>query len=251
MLVRHAQSVGNVAREKAEAAGLRQVELNGRDVDIPLSKTGEDQAIALGEWLKQLPLAEKPEAVISSPYVRALATAAIALDRAGDGMKDTPLITDERLREREFGLIDRLTQLGIKHHYPEQAELKTRLKKFYYRPPGGESWCDIILRLRSFLDTLNLEYPNRRVMIVCHSAVILCFRYLFENMTEAEILRTDRQTKIPNCAVTSYDLVQDRSLSSGGQYSVKLLNFTAPIVQGNVPVSIEPVVSQTIFKEAK
>jgi hypothetical protein len=31
--------------------------------------------------------------------------------------------------------------------HPEQAEMRTRLGKFYHRPPSGESWCDVILRL--------------------------------------------------------------------------------------------------------
>jgi hydroxyethylthiazole kinase-like uncharacterized protein yjeF len=46
--------------------------------------------------------------------------------------------------------------------FPDQADLYARLKKFYYRPPGGESWCDVILRLRSMLDSLSREYPAER-----------------------------------------------------------------------------------------
>ena len=56
---------------------------------------------------------------------------------------------DERLREKEFGILDGLTTLGIRNGFPEQADFRKILGKFYHRPPGGESWCDVILRLRS------------------------------------------------------------------------------------------------------
>ena len=40
-------------------------------------------------------------------------------------------------------------RIGIRERLPEQAEFRRLLGKFYHRPPGGESWCDVILRLRS------------------------------------------------------------------------------------------------------
>ena len=94
--------------------------------------------------------------------MRAQETAAIALREAG--WNGVPVTIDERLREKEFGTLDRLTRMGIEQKFPEQAELRRVLGKFYYRPPGGESWTDVILRLRSFVDTLVREHarPARR-----------------------------------------------------------------------------------------
>ena len=57
--------------------------------------------------------------------------------------------------------------------------------KFYHRPPGGESWADVILRLRSALNTINLLYCDRRVVVVCHQVVVLCMRYILEELDEA------------------------------------------------------------------
>ena len=68
----------------------------------------------------------------------------------------TRFVVDERLREKEFGILDRLTRSGIEELHPDQAEFRQLLGKFYHRPPGGESWCDVILRLRSALDTISL-----------------------------------------------------------------------------------------------
>ena len=78
--------------------------------------------------------------------------------------------------------------------------------KFYHRPPGGESWCDVILRLRSALDTISLHHSGCRVLIVGHQVVVLCLRYLLENMTEQKILEIDAEGDVANCSVTEYGL---------------------------------------------
>src|SRR3954462_7237291 len=74
-LVRHGQSAGNVARDAADAAGKAVIDIQGPDVDVPLSPLGERQAQALGRWFAALPEAEKPEIILASPYVRARQTA--------------------------------------------------------------------------------------------------------------------------------------------------------------------------------
>ena len=51
LLVRHAESAGNVARDKAEAAGLDVIDVAERDMDVTLSSRGEDQVRALGQWM--------------------------------------------------------------------------------------------------------------------------------------------------------------------------------------------------------
>jgi len=114
------------------------------------------------------------------------------------------MVIDERLREREFGILDRHTRVGIRERFPDQAEARARIGKFYHRPPGGESWCDVILRLRSVLDTISLHYsqPGSRMLIVTHQVVVLCFRYLIEEMTEEQVLAIDRDADVVNCGVT-------------------------------------------------
>lgn len=74
-VVRHGQSAGNVARERADLAGHERIDLSGRDVDVPLSDLGCQQASALGRWFAGQEEAERPEVILSSPYVRAVQTA--------------------------------------------------------------------------------------------------------------------------------------------------------------------------------
>jgi broad specificity phosphatase PhoE len=237
-IVRHGQSAGNVARDKAEAAGLPVIDIGLRDVDVPLSQLGEKQAAALGRWFAKMSPEEQPTVVLSSPYLRARETSRIALEAAGIDRDEVVFITDERLREKEFGILDRLTRVGIQEKYPEQAEARSVLGKFYFRPPGGESWCDVILRLRSVIDTITRDYRRERVLIVSHQVVVNCFRYLLERMTEEQILSIDREKEIANCAVTSYEFAQ--KIGRRGKLALRLYNFVAPLEEAGAPVTSKP-----------
>lgn len=234
-IVRHGESAGNVAREAAEAAGKPMIEIATRDADVPLSTRGEHQATALGYWFAKMTPEEQPEIVLTSPYLRARRTAELALEAAGIDRRDVSFIVDERLREKEFGILDRLTKVGIKEKYPEQSEFYRVLGKFYFRPPGGESWCDIILRLRSVIDTLTRDYRRERVLIVSHQVVVNCFRYLIERMTEEQILTADRAVEIANCSVTSYAF--DPALGRHGKLAPRLFNFVCPLEEAGETVT--------------
>jgi broad specificity phosphatase PhoE len=210
-----------------------------RDVDVPLSELGQQQANALGRWFAQMPDEAKPTVVLVSPYLRARETARLVLDAAGmDIGNDVTFVTDERLREKEFGVLDRLTKNGVRQKYPEQAEIRTILGKFYHRPPGGESWCDVILRLRSVIDTITRDYRRERVLVVGHQVIVNCFRYLLERMSEEEILTIDREKDVANCSVTSYEF--DPTLGRHGKLALRLFNFVAPLEEAGAPVTRKP-----------
>jgi broad specificity phosphatase PhoE len=237
-IVRHGESAANVAREQANAAGLPMIDVSIRDMDVPLSERGRRQAEALGRWFSRLPDPERPTVVLCSTYTRARATAEIVCARAGLSVDDLTFVVDERLREREFGILDRLTNVGVEERFPEQAALRRFLGKFYHRPPGGESWCDVILRLRSVIDTITREYRGERVMIVCHSIVVLCFRYLLERMTEEQLLEIDRAEDVANCSVTQYAF--DATLGREGKLVLRHYNFVAPLEEAGAPVTSAP-----------
>lgn len=216
-IVRHGQSAGNVAADAADAAGLARINLDYRDCDVPLSALGHEQALAVARWFGALPDADQPDVIIASPFLRAQQTARAIADTLA---KEATV--DERLREREFGILDRLTRAGVVELHPDQAAALTMLGKFYHRPPGGESWTDVILRLRVFLDTVALHHAGQRVLIVAHQVVVLCLRYVLENMNEAEILAVDRAGDVANCSVTEYSFAD-------GRPSLVRYNFITPV----------------------
>lgn len=235
-IVRHGQSAGNVARDAALADGLARIALTHRDVDVPLSDLGRDQAQALGTWFAHLPEDEKPEVLLTSPYVRAVQTAEIF--RAAGGCDVDGICIDERLREKEFGILDGLTTDGVRLLQPEQASFRQVLGKFYHRPPGGESWVDVIFRLRALMDTVSLHYGGRRVMIVAHQVVVLCLRYVIEGLSEEEILDIDRAGDVANCSITEYRF--DAAQAGDGKLKLQRYNVTAPITEGATSVTAAP-----------
>ena len=201
LLIRHGESEGNVAATDARMAGAEVIAVPARDADVNLSGTGQDQAKALGAALARIAEEFRPDAVVSSPYARAFQTAEIAVEAAGWPVK---VQLYERLRDREIGILDRLTRLGVEKRYPEEAERREWLGKMYYRPPGGESWADVALRLRSVLDELNNLGSGHRVMLVCHDALIMLFRYVLEGMTEKELLDLAASTSVLNASITRF-----------------------------------------------
>ncbi|WP_347876603.1 histidine phosphatase family protein [Janthinobacterium sp. 75] len=127
---------------------------------------------------------------------------------------------------------------GIAGKYPELHEQRQHVGKFYFRPPGGESWCDVILRLRSVLDTITREYRGERVLIVGHQVIVNCFRYLLERCDEQAILAIDKAADVPDCGITSYAF--NPALGRHGKLQLDLCNFVAPLEAACTPVTAQP-----------
>lgn len=198
LLVRHGESLGNVARAAAKATGAEVMDTDRPDAAVPLSELGRAQAAAVGRWLGGLPAAARPDTVWSSSYARATETVATALSAA---QLDLPVRADERLRDRELGILDRLTSAGIAARHPEERARWHWEGKFAYRPPGGEAWTDVALRVRSVLADIDADCPGARVLVVAHDAVVLLIRYVCERLTVARLLEIERTT-VANASAT-------------------------------------------------
>lgn len=217
-LVRHGESIANIAATRADAQGAERIDIDVRDADVPLSATGEEQAQALASWLTAH--RSQVRSFWVSPYLRARQTLAIALGDVaahaephtaphGNSHAATPgnddprpaITVDERLRDRELGVLDLLTRLGVERRHPDEAERRRHLGKFYHRPPGGESWADVALRLRSFLRDA-LDGPGEGALVVAHDAVVMLFLYLLLPLHEAEVLEFATDHTVLNASVT-------------------------------------------------
>jgi broad specificity phosphatase PhoE len=197
-VLRHGQSTGNVAREEAEATGHEIIDIDERDADVPLTELGRRQAAAAGEGLARF----SPHTVVASPYLRAADTARIAV--AAAGLPAEPVV-DERLRDRELGVLDLHTSHGVAERWPDELRRKRRLGKFYYRPPGGESWADVVLRLRSLLGDLGRQGTGTRLLFVAHEMTVFALRYLLEGLSEPDLLRNGAGTELANGSITGWE----------------------------------------------
>jgi broad specificity phosphatase PhoE len=225
VLARHGESVGNLAAARAEQAGADELELATRDADTPLSDRGVEQAGALGAWLRTQ---ARPDVVWCSPYVRARQTAELALTSADLGL--APRL-DDRLRDRELGVLDRLTTTGVRRRFPEEDARRAGLGKLYYRPPGGESWADVALRLRSwFADVAPAD--GERLLVVTHDAVISLAVYVLTGLSEAEVLELGRHG-VRNASVTT--LVRER-----GAWRLVTFDDVDHVAASDAPVTRHP-----------
>ncbi len=204
VIVRHGQSERNVAKERAKAAGTGGAWAGSlRDMDTPLTPVGVQQAIVTGKYL-----GDKTDfdVLFSSPYMRTMQTS----QHIAEQLKTAPrLILEERIREIEFGILDGLTHDAVRQRYPDEWARREREGKYWYRPPGGESRPDVALRVHSFLGTLTRDYRQKKVLVVCHSVVVLIFRRLLERWDEAKYMEVDREEDVLNCAVTIYRYYAD------------------------------------------
>lgn len=208
-LIRHGESLGNVADRVAREKSAHQLDLEYRDADTPLSELGEAQAGAVARWAGALTDSNRPSVVISSPYERAHQTAKLAVEPLGLGDR---IVVDERLRERDLGIMDRMTGDGIRQKFPEEAARRGEVGKFYYRPPGGESWTDVVLRVRSILADIRSEYDEDRVWLFSHQAVIMSFRFVLEGLDEPTLLEIDSRIPMGNCSMTRYERSDEGAL---------------------------------------
>ncbi len=131
--------------------------------DILLSEAGRDLAIKTGQALMDT----KIDIIYSSPLKRAYETA--NLIRNG---RDIELITDDRIRELNFGSFEGKS-------YTELIDNDTAFKYFFdephlYQPTDdGESLNHLIERAGNFMHEViePLEATCQRVMIVAHGAI--------------------------------------------------------------------------------
>jgi probable phosphoglycerate mutase len=147
--VRHGQTQWNASRRFQGST------------DIPLSEEGLAQAAALGRAFAAEPI----DRIYSSDLSRALETArAIALPH---GLE---VETDRRLREFNFGRWEGLTWDEICRRWP-QAREHGPTSAGQFQPDGGESFGQVVDRVRAFLNDV-FARPERRVVAVAHAGVV-------------------------------------------------------------------------------
>ncbi|MFC1406675.1 MULTISPECIES: histidine phosphatase family protein [Streptacidiphilus] len=221
-VTRHGQSTANEAFAAAEAVGALDTGITCRDADLSLTTLGRAQATALGRWLASRADGPLPHSVWVSPYLRAQETAELVLvelDRAGLPL---PVVrTDERLRDRELGILEMVTKAAIELHHPEEAARRRRLGELRWRPPGGESLADVALRLRSLLRDLYETEASRRVLLVAHDAVVVMLRHILDDLDEEAYLALEREGAVGNASITRW------SRTSSGQLKLDCYNTVA------------------------
>jgi broad specificity phosphatase PhoE len=146
LLIRHAESEGN--RDQIFTA----------TPSVPLTERGRLQAAAAGQWIRERYDAIR---VVSSPYTRARETAAIVAD-----VLQVQIIVEEDLRERDYGLL-----AGQAYATPRPGYDRERY--WLWRPAGGETLEEVLVRVGAVLDRVAAEAADHDVVVVSHGAVMM------------------------------------------------------------------------------
>ena len=153
-------------------------------LDPELTQQGVQQAKDLADSLKQCNI----EVIVASPLKRAKHTAEIVSQAIG-----VPVITDERLIERDYGIFE-----GVR----SDEEFRSYRHQPLLRYPSGESFLDHAHRAYSFLDEAVDLYGDKTVLLVCHAGTGKAVHTYFHSMT----MEAFSALSYGNCEVKMYDV---------------------------------------------
>jgi broad specificity phosphatase PhoE len=132
--------------------------------DGELSVAGREQAHELGARRRDDGIA----VVYSSDLGRAVETAEIAFGGSG-----IPIRLDRRLRECDYGELTGMPSSRLAQEMPRRVETPY---------PGGESYGDVVERVRGFLDDLLPEHDGERVLLISHAAPRWALQHLLDDV---------------------------------------------------------------------
>jgi len=131
--------------------------------DVPLNERGRAQARALAASFLR-----KPDAVVSSPLVRALDTAGGIAEATG-----APLAVDDALIEMDVGEMEHLTSAELRDGYADFLKQWLSRDCGDARMPGGETLREVQDRAWVSVERLREAHPEGEVVAVTHNFVIL------------------------------------------------------------------------------
>ena len=161
-------------------------------LDIPLNAIGLAQALAASKVLSQ----EKFDAIYSSDLSRARQTAAPTAQ-----ILSREILLDKDLRERHYGIFERLTYAEVKIRYPEDyARFEAREPDYAFRT--GESLRDFFERSVAVISRLANQHQDQSILVFTHGGVLdMLYRFIADLPISAQ-----RDFGIPNAGLNRVDV---------------------------------------------
>lgn len=221
VFVRHGLSEANIIQraEKSEIAHPLTREVYDRpDYEQRLSTEGIEQARLAGRWLEDNFLApDQFDERYVSPFNRTMDTAHFL------GGAACAWLPDFRIIERDWGIFGATPKEERPDLFPHTEKMKQEAS-FFARLDNGESIADVALRVRDFVDTLDRDTGDMRVLAVTHGELMWAARFVIERMLPQEWQEYDKDKtlRIGNCCIMWYSRTNpenpehvERSLSAG------------------------------------
>ena len=204
---------------------METLDIAERDMDVPLSPLGFEQATAFGKWLGTC--TAPPEVVIASPYRRAMQTADSRWKRRLSifGYTATSASANASWRARladQSRMWRPVSQGGGTTSAPGQVLPSPP----WWRELGRRGSADALVR-----DSLAREHLDKRVLLVTHEVVIVIWRYLLDDLDEHGALSLARDRPLANCSLTTYVRGDDENLVIDRE------NWTVPLEVSAIAVT--------------
>lgn len=194
-LVRHGQTDWNVAKKTQG------------HTDIPLNDSGKKEAELIAKKFSSISISK----IISSDLIRARETAEIINVRTR-----CPLITDVRLREINYGVLE-----GI-----ERNKLPPDIWDTFNNEPdklNAESMTNVYSRIKSFFDELD---DQKNILIVTHGGALRMIMHYAECRNTFMKGRYDelfKNTTIKNASVFQWEKSQSTIIALPSQLNIEPL----------------------------
>lgn len=155
--------------------------------DSPLTDNGIAQAKSVGMGLADIDFI----AAYASESQRVIDTARHAI-----GHRNIPIITDPRLKEMNFGVLESLVATEISAQYGNILETLFSLKDLNMSAPEGESYLQLFARTNSAIDEIVQRHKNDggNILVFSHGVTIGNF-----------LMQLSKMSKYPhheNCSVS-------------------------------------------------
>lgn len=179
--VRHGETAWNAERR-----------IQGQ-LDEPLSAVGHAQARAVGNWLSKEPIA----AIYASDLSRALHTA-----EAAAHLLKLPIRRCVALRERHYGVFQRLTYAEMHERYPQAYARFLAREADFALPGGGESLRGFSARVMQGVDEIVAAHPGGQVLVFTHGGVL----DILHRRASGKPLSAPRDFEIPNAGLNWFEV---------------------------------------------
>lgn len=206
VLVRHGQSEGNAAKRLSEAgdhSAYTQEFLDRHTASFRLTKHGRTQATQAGEFLRAEFFRNGIgfDRYITSEYARAMETAGLLQ------LSNAEWFCEFYLTERDWGELDHCPENEREEKFGTALH-RREIEPFFWRPPNGESFAQLGLRVDRVLHTLHRECGDKRVIVVCHGEVMRAFQVRLERMSQVRFKELNfsrrHEDRIHNCQILHY-----------------------------------------------
>lgn len=210
ILVRHAESARNVAKESiyfADEYARRHVK-GIPDYEIPITELGKKHAKETGKYLKEQ--FGTFDYIYHSGYKRTKDTMDAILESYSKEDKSKMTIHHNAfIRERDPGYTYDMTEAEATKAFPWLPEYWQTYGGFFAYPPGGESIAKMTERVYQFIGMLYDDHTNQKILVVTHGGTIRAFRFLLESWNYEQAITWPKGSEPKNCGITIYDYTEE------------------------------------------